>query len=107
MFDIRSDQQLALYKPPSANSGFTSCGLSLSGRILLCGSDDNNVHMWDTLKNQHNGVLVTKFCFLVMLFSVFLGTLMGHENRITSLSVAPNGIAVATCSWDQNVRVWG
>lgn len=55
MFDIRSDQQLAQYKPPSPNSGFTSCGLSLSGRILLCGSDDNNVHMWDTLKNQHNG----------------------------------------------------
>nr|CAH7768133.1 unnamed protein product [Callosobruchus chinensis] len=55
LFDIRSDQQIALYKPPSANSGFTSCGLSLSGRILLCGSDDNNVHMWDTLKVQHNG----------------------------------------------------
>lgn len=55
MFDIRSDQQIALYKPPNANSGFTSCGLSLSGRILFCGSDDNSVHMWDTLKNQHNG----------------------------------------------------
>ncbi|XP_044266157.1 guanine nucleotide-binding protein subunit beta-2 isoform X1 [Tribolium madens] len=89
MFDIRSDQQLAHYKPPTANSGFTSCGLSVSGRILFCGSDDNNVHMWDTLKNQHNG------------------TLSGHENRVTSLSVAPNGIAVVTSSWDQHVRVWG
>lgn len=55
MFDIRSDQQIALYKPVNASSGFTSCGLSQSGRILLCGSDDNSVHMWDTLKNQHNG----------------------------------------------------
>ncbi|XP_019873626.1 guanine nucleotide-binding protein subunit beta-2 [Aethina tumida] len=89
LFDIRSDQQIALYKPPSPNSGFTSCGLSLSGRILLCGSDDNNIHLWDTLKNQHNG------------------TLAGHENRVTSLSVAANGLAVASCSWDQNVRVWG
>jgi WD40 repeat protein len=35
-----------------------------------------------------------------------LGCLAGHENRITSLSVAGNGMAVATCSWDQNVRVW-
>jgi WD40 repeat protein len=35
-----------------------------------------------------------------------LGCLAGHENRITSLSVAANGMAVATCSWDQNVRVW-
>ncbi|CAG9863075.1 unnamed protein product [Phyllotreta striolata] len=89
MFDIRSDQQLALYKPPSPNSGFTSCALSISGRILLCGSDDNNIHMWDTLKNQHNGVL------------------SGHDNRVTSISVANNGIAVASCSWDQTVRVWG
>lgn len=37
----------------------------------------------------------------------FLGNLTGHENRITSLSVAENGLAVATCSWDQGVRVWG
>jgi len=21
----------------------------------LCGSDDSSVHIWDTLKNQHNG----------------------------------------------------
>lgn len=89
LFDIRSDQQIALYEPPNKNSGFTSCGLSLSGRFILCGSDDNDVHIWDTLKVQHNG------------------TLHGHENRVTSLSVAPNGIAVTTCSWDQHVRVWG
>ncbi|CAG9771303.1 unnamed protein product [Ceutorhynchus assimilis] len=89
MFDIRADQQISHYKPPSEKSGFTSCGLSVSGRIILCGSDDNNVHMWDTLKGTHNGLL------------------SGHENRVTSLSVAPNGIGIATCSWDQNVRVWG
>ncbi|KAF7267940.1 guanine nucleotide-binding protein subunit beta-2 [Rhynchophorus ferrugineus] len=88
MFDLRADQQIAQYKPP-ANSGFTSCALSLSGRILFCGSDDNNIHMWDTLKTNHNGVL------------------SGHDNRVTSISVATNGIALASCSWDQNVRVWG
>ncbi|XP_050309270.1 guanine nucleotide-binding protein subunit beta-2 [Anthonomus grandis grandis] len=89
MFDIRGDQQIAEYKPPNNKSGFTSCALSLSGRILLCGSDDNNVHMWDTLKTTHNGVLA------------------GHENRITSVSMAANGIALSSCSWDQAVRVWG
>lgn len=26
LFDIRSDQQIASYAPPNANSGFTSCG---------------------------------------------------------------------------------
>ncbi|KAK9507985.1 hypothetical protein O3M35_007739 [Rhynocoris fuscipes] len=89
LFDIRSDQQVAVYKPPNTQPSFTSCGLSVSGRFLLCGSDDNNVHIFDTLKAQHNGVL------------------SGHENRITSLCVAPNGVGTATCSWDQNVRVWG
>ncbi|XP_073979595.1 guanine nucleotide-binding protein subunit beta-2 [Rhodnius prolixus] len=89
LFDIRSDQQVAVYKPPSGQPGFTSCGLSFSGRFLFCGSDDNNVHIWDVLKAQHNGIL------------------SGHENRITSLCVAPNGVGTATCSWDQNIRVWG
>lgn len=88
LYDIRSDQQIAQYAPPNKTSGFTCCGLSLSGRFILCGSDDSSVHIWDALKNQHNA------------------TLAGHENRITSLSVAGNGMAVATCSWDQHVRVW-
>ncbi|KAF6208242.1 hypothetical protein GE061_016694 [Apolygus lucorum] len=89
LFDIRGDQELACYKPPSGNPGFTSCGLSLSGRFIFCGSDDNNVHIWDTLKCAHNG------------------TLQGHENRITSLCVAPSGLGISTCSWDNHVRVWG
>lgn len=54
----------------------------------MCGSDDNNIHVWDTMKVQHNGVLG------------------GHENRVTSLCLAPNGMALASCSWDQYVRVW-
>ncbi|XP_071545289.1 guanine nucleotide-binding protein subunit beta-2 [Panulirus ornatus] len=89
MWDIRSDQQLAEYKPPTPNSGFTCCGLSSSGRYIMCGSDDNTVHFWDTLKATHQG------------------TLQGHDNRITSLAVAESGIALATSSWDMSVRVWG
>lgn len=88
LFDIRSDQQLAKYEPPNKSSGFTSCALSLSGRYIFCGSDDNNIHVWDTLKTTHNGVMG------------------GHENRVTSISVTPNGMALASCSWDQLVRVW-
>uniref|UniRef100_A0A1L8DGQ6 Putative transcription initiation factor tfiid n=1 Tax=Nyssomyia neivai TaxID=330878 RepID=A0A1L8DGQ6_9DIPT len=88
LFDIRSDQQVCQYEPPNKSSGFTSCALSLSGRYILCGSDDNNVHYWDSLKGNH------------------LGTLPGHENRITSISMSPNGMALASCSWDNNVRIW-
>ncbi|XP_063230458.1 guanine nucleotide-binding protein subunit beta-2-like [Bacillus rossius redtenbacheri] len=88
LHDLRSDQQIAQYTPPNPNSGFTSCGLSLSGRYLLCGSDDNSIHTWDTLKNQHTGCLG------------------GHENRVTSLSLAGNGMAIVSCSWDNHGRVW-
>ncbi|XP_042209104.1 guanine nucleotide-binding protein subunit beta-2-like [Homarus americanus] len=89
MWDLRSDQQLAEYKPPTSNSGFTCCGLSKSGRYILCGSDDNTIHFWDTMKTTHQG------------------TLQGHDNRITSLAVTDNGIGFATSSWDMGVRVWG
>jgi len=58
LWDFRSDQQLTTFKPPSSNPGFTSCGLSLSGRFIFCGSDDNSIHIWDTLKNQHNGEFI-------------------------------------------------
>lgn len=52
-------------------------------------------------------MLLIAFIFTLSFIFVVLGVLAGHENRITSLAVAANGIAVATCSWDQHVRVWG
>jgi len=65
-----------------------STALSLSGRMLLCGSDDNNIHVWDTMTTQHNSQLG------------------GHDNRVTSICMAPNGMALVSSSWDQAVRVW-
>lgn len=65
LFDIRSDQQIASYAPPNANSGFTSCALSLSGRYILCGSDDNDIHAWDTLKTCYNGKDISFLNFVV------------------------------------------
>lgn len=62
--------------------------LSKSGRYLLCGGDDSNVHIWDALKTS------------------YLGNYSGHENRVTSLAITDDGIAFATASWDENVRVW-
>ncbi|ROT80559.1 putative guanine nucleotide-binding protein subunit beta-2 [Penaeus vannamei] len=88
LWDLRSDQQVCEYKPPTANSGFTCCGMSKSGRYIICGSDDNTIHVWDSMKGTH------------------AGSLQGHENRITSLAVAESGIAFATSSWDMSVRVW-
>jgi len=89
LWDIRSDQQVCKYEPTNGKSGFTSCVLSNSGRYIICGADDNGIHAWDALKGSSAGVL------------------SGHENRITSLAMAPSGIAFASCSWDTQVKVWG
>jgi guanine nucleotide-binding protein subunit beta len=64
LFDIRSDQQVAQYSPPhQGNKGFTSCVLSKSGRYLLAGCDDSNIHMWDVLKTDHAGIKRKKLFF--------------------------------------------
>lgn len=93
--------------------------VSLSGRLILCGSDDNNIHCWDALKMQHNGKKrlfqyessFSQVCLIMrsrkILKLCFLGSLGGHENRVTSISMSPNGMCLASCSWDNNVRVWG
>ncbi|KAH8041672.1 hypothetical protein HPB51_017474 [Rhipicephalus microplus] len=52
LFDVRSDQQLSRYQNPRESSAFTSCGLSLSGRLLFAGADDHDVHVWDTLSTR-------------------------------------------------------
>ena len=62
--------------------------LRKQGRLLLAGSDDSTIHMWD-ITGTH------------------LGNLAGHDNRITQIAVAPAGFALASCSWDMTVRVWG
>ena len=62
LWDIRGDQEICQYKPPTPNSSFTSVGVSLSGRLLLASSDDSSIHMWDVTGTH-------------------VGNLTGHENR--------------------------
>jgi len=66
LWDVRADQELAQYKPPTPNSSFTSCGLSASGRILYCSSDDSSIHSWDLVNKTHAGCL------------------NGHDNRLVA-----------------------
>lgn len=55
LFDVRSDQQVCRYQNPRESTAFTSCGLSLSGRLILAGADDHDVHVWDTLSTRRVG----------------------------------------------------
>jgi len=67
--------------------GITSVAFSISGRYLFAGYDDFNCHVWDTLKGDR------------------VGTLQGHENRVSCLGVSPDGMALCTGSWDSLLKV--
>lgn len=88
LFDIRADQELAMYSHDNIICGITSVAFSKSGRLLLAGYDDFNCNVWDTLKCERAGILA------------------GHDNRVSCLGVTEDGMAVATGSWDSFLRIW-
>ncbi|XP_012697392.1 guanine nucleotide-binding protein subunit beta-4 [Clupea harengus] len=88
LFDLRADQEVAIYLHDNIICGITSVSFSKSGRLLLAGYDDFNVNVWDVLKGERSGVLA------------------GHDNRVSCLGVTPDGMAVATGSWDSFLRIW-
>ncbi|OQR71090.1 guanine nucleotide-binding protein subunit beta-2-like [Tropilaelaps mercedesae] len=90
LFDIRSDLEVASFREPNKQAAFTCVANSKSGRLLLAGADDDTVHIWDivggsTPEESH------------------LGNLWGHDGRISSMSMAPNGMAAVTASWDSSM----
>ncbi|KAJ8685675.1 hypothetical protein QAD02_021468 [Eretmocerus hayati] len=52
LFDIRSDQELAMYSHDNIICGITSVAFSKSGRLLLAGYDDFNCNVWDSMKTE-------------------------------------------------------
>lgn len=68
--------------------GCTGCTFSLSGRVLFVAQDDYMVCVRDTLRGD------------------ILGKLTEHNNRISCLSVAPDGSALCTASWDNYLRIY-
>jgi len=88
LFDIRSGHQLNMFSLKVPYCGVTSVAFSRSGRIFFGGYDNFNCVLWDTCKGEK------------------LGTLAGHENRVSCLDTTENGTAIATGSWDSYVRIW-
>ncbi|ORX58256.1 guanine nucleotide-binding protein subunit beta [Hesseltinella vesiculosa] len=87
LFDLRADQQLAIYTDPTVLSGITSVDFSSSGRLAFAGYDDYNCLIWDTLKSER------------------LSTLSGHDNKVSCLGVSSDGVALCTGSWDSTLRI--
>ncbi|CAE7081054.1 unnamed protein product [Rhizoctonia solani] len=66
-----------------------SVAISPDGKLLVSGSLDRTVRMWDT----HNSSPVGK-------------PLRGHSSDIYSVSYSPLGNLIASASWDKTIRLW-
>jgi len=88
LFDLRADREVAKYTKESILFGVNAVDFSTSGRILFAGYNDYAVNMWDTLKSHR------------------IAMLYGHENRVSSLKISPDGTSIATGSWDYSLKIW-
>jgi len=88
LFDLRAGQQINRFASPKVLCGVTSVTFSGSGRLLFASYDESVVHVWDTL-------LAAK-----------IHALDGHEERVSCVSVSPDGQALCTASWDTTMKIW-
>lgn len=63
LFDIRADQELAMYSHDNIICGITSVAFSKSGRLLLAGYDDFNCNVWDSMRTERAGM----FSYLLLI----------------------------------------
>lgn len=121
LFDIRADRELQAYTVsiplPAFDDlklinyqigepvcGITSVAFSVSGRLLFAGYDDFEckvrdpyelvawtkltiTKVWDTLRGER------------------VGTLQGHDNRVSCLGVSNDAMSLCTGSWDSMVSL--
>ncbi|OAQ66740.1 guanine nucleotide-binding protein beta subunit [Pochonia chlamydosporia 170] len=88
LFDIRADRELNVYGSESILCGITSVATSVSGRLLFAGYDDFECKVWDVTRGEK------------------VGSLVGHENRVSCLGVSNDGISLCTGSWDSLLKIW-
>jgi guanine nucleotide-binding protein G(I)/G(S)/G(T) subunit beta-1 len=88
LFDIRSFAQLGSFCRADLNLSCRSLAPSPSGRLVFAAYDHMHLHAWDILKGER------------------VAALPGHKDRISCLSMSSDGLALASSSWDQTLRVW-
>ena len=85
LFDIRCDQELAVYQHDNIICGITSVAFSKSGRLLMAGYDDHNCNIWDTVRADRCGKYYL-LKYLTNLWSLFLFSISLSLDLETDLS---------------------
>ncbi|CAD8162590.1 unnamed protein product [Paramecium octaurelia] len=102
---------------------------SPDGKSLASCSDDNSIILWDVRTGKVNSRIKVKqevksVCFshntstlafssgnFVYLWNLKTGKqkakLDGHSNAVYSICYSPDGITLASGSWDESIRLWG
>lgn len=88
MWDIRADQMIGHYIDDFIQSGTTSVAVSRSGRLMIAGYDDFNCHVWDLLREERVGIM------------------NAHYGRVSCVNISPDGLGIATGSWDTTCLIW-
>jgi len=88
IFDLRANAELMKYQGSNVNCNITSVCFSLGGSYLFAGQEDCNVSVYDTIRGN------------------FLYKIDGHLSRISSVGVSPDGMALCTSSWDNELKIW-
>ena len=98
LWDLRCARELAVLSEGSrASSGITSLAISKSGGLLFAGQGDYNCSVWNTLEPNRSQTPYTL---------ISGNKRHTHESRISTVSIAPDGSAVCTGSWDNSVKIW-
>jgi guanine nucleotide-binding protein G(I)/G(S)/G(T) subunit beta-1 len=87
-WDLRGDQPVALYGDEYVESSVNCVAVSRSGRLLIAGYDDHNLHVWDVLREERVGIMPA------------------HEGRVASVGVPKTGYCAASCANDNIVYLW-